>query len=130
MCEGVCARTCVCEREIIHTFMLYNYINLLIIIALNLKVSYFIHTPPTLFPPRGSRDISDTPPRHPHFTKTTSYKKYRRRYRWQAHTHLITVHLRCECCQSFSRLLRYPRTKGRDAILLFCPGHHTRLSII
>jgi hypothetical protein len=26
----------------------------------------------------------------------------------------------------FSRLLRHPWKKERGAILLFCPGHHTR----
>jgi hypothetical protein len=28
---------------------------------------------------------------------------------------------------NLSRLLRHPWKKGRSAILLFCPGHHTRL---
>jgi hypothetical protein len=43
---------------------------------------------------------------------------------------LTSINLRCECCWSFSRLLRHPWMKGRGAILLFCPGHHTRVIII
>jgi hypothetical protein len=32
------------------------------------------------------------------------------------------------CYKSFSRLLRHPWKKERGVILLFCPGHHTRLN--
>jgi hypothetical protein len=38
----------------------------------------------------------------------------------------IAVYFRCICYLSFSRLLRHPRKNVRGAILLFCPGHHTR----
>jgi hypothetical protein len=64
----------------------------------------FFHTyiPLTLYPLRGSRGISNIPPRH--------------------RGKPIAVLL-----QSISiYLLRHPWKKARGAILLFCPEHHTR----
>jgi hypothetical protein len=42
---------------------------------------YYIHHTIHALSPKG-QNISDIPPRYPHFTKITSYEKYCRRYRW------------------------------------------------
>jgi hypothetical protein len=57
--------------------------------------------------------------------KLLSYEEYCRRSRCWAHRRLI-AYLGCKCCQSFSYLLRHQWRKERGAVLLFCPGHHTR----
>jgi hypothetical protein len=41
-----------------------NYVECAIVLAIVLN----LHTPLTLYPRRGSRGISDIPPRHPRFT--------------------------------------------------------------
>jgi hypothetical protein len=76
--------------------------------------------PPTLYPRRGSRGISDIPPRCSRFTKITYLWGIFRRDRWYAHRSLSQVKV-----LSFTRLLRHTWKKERGAIF-FCPGHHTR----
>jgi hypothetical protein len=81
--------------------------------------------PLTLYPRRGSRCISNIPPRHPRFTKiimrntadVTGGKPIPALLQSISGVSAIT----------FSRLLRHPWRKQRVALLLFCPGYHTRL---
>jgi hypothetical protein len=59
--------------------------------------------------------------------KLISYEVYRRRDRWTAHRRLIAVYLRCEC---YSRFLRHPWKKERDAFFILSrTPHETRRNI-
>jgi hypothetical protein len=93
------------------------------------KITNNTYIPLTLYSRRGSRGISDIPPRRPRSTKIISLWVILQT--WQvAHRRLIAIYLRCKCNKSFSSLLRHPWKKECGEILLFCPEHHTRRIII
>jgi hypothetical protein len=90
----------------------------------------YIHTniPLTLYARRGGRSISDIPPRHPHFTKIILAMRNTADVTGGKPIAVLLQSISgvSKCYYSFSRLLRHPWRKERGAILLFCPGHHTR----
>jgi hypothetical protein len=92
----------------------------------------YIHTTHALSP--KGRGIWDIPPRHPRFTKIGSYEEHCRRDRWKVFLESISGVIAINPLVAWWIKIRFyvglsigPLKKERSAILLFCPGRHTRL---
>jgi hypothetical protein len=88
----------------------------------------YIYIPPTLYPRRGSRGISNIFPDAHVLPKLLSYEEYCRRDRWLADRRLIAVYLRCKYCYPFSRILRHPWSRERCYSFILSRTPHVTLN--
>jgi hypothetical protein len=87
-----------------------------------------IHTYHSRFIPEGVADVSQIFLRDTHVSpKLVTYEEHCRRDKPIA---VLLQSISGVSAINPSRLLRHPWRKKRGAILLFCPGHHTRQIII
>jgi hypothetical protein len=92
-----------------------------------ISVLSITYIPLTLYLRRGSRGISDIPPRHPRFTKLAM----RNTTDVTGGKPIAVLLQSISGVNPINPLVAFYDIYGKErgAILLFCPRHHTRLSI-